>query len=500
MKNFTIEEQLNRMKELYTYGKVNENTSDNRNLEYYKEAADGRVYGIVKENAHYYIKVTNPKSAKLAESYDYIGGFMNKKNYQYDSYANALKNLEMKIASINEAQDAHVETEALDPYRKQITLAECTQQMADEIARQRQIMHNVNVLMQEGTDFSVKGGESCNTKQPEAPSCKGKDCADKGKEVKPDPEFSGKHVNLNTKEEPFTEAPSKITEGCDESCEEGSKDCDGAVCEKCGKNSEECTCDKEADVTESDDEKLLYDDQDSSDESIKDAQDSNVDLDSMTDFDFDDYDFDDDDFDEDEFDDDFEEEGSRDDDEFDDDVENVDDFDDEELDNGNDEESFDDEDSEFDDENNLDPSNSDASEDDEDDIDDTEKDDEVFDDEEHIHTDDADFDDEMKESISSLLGEKINEAVDAVVNNLLKETELHDFGKHPGYRKKPMTTPPTGSDKTEHGKDINDDSVHSEEPFGTKIGDGMPFNILVDRVTKSVIATLSEMGDKKKVK
>ena len=487
MKNFTIEEQVNRMKELYTYGKVNENTSDNRNLEYYKEAADGRVYGIVKENAHYYIKVTNPKSAKLAESYDYIGGFMNKKNYQYDSYANALKNLEMKIASINEAQDAHVETEALDPYRKQITLAECTQKMADEIARQRQIMHNVNVLMQEGTDFSVKGGESCNTKQPEAPSCKGKDCADKGKEVKADPEFSGKHVNLNPKEDPFTEEPSKITEGCDESCEEGCKDCDGAVCEKCGKNSEECTCDKEADVTESDDEKLLYDDQDSSDEAIKDIQDSDIDLDNMTDFDFDDYDFDDEEFDDD----------AEDDDDFNDDVED-DDF------SG-------DSDSEFDDDSDMDSDALDSTENDYDDnnfgddenVEDNDEDadltnDEVVDDEEF--DDDADFDDEMKESISNLLGEKINEAVDAVVNNLLKETELHDFGKHPGYRKKPMTTPPTGSDKTEHGKDINDDSVHSEEPFGTKIGDGMPFNILVDRVTKSVIATLSEMGDKKKVK
>ena len=499
MKNFTIEEQLNRMKELYTYGKVNENTSDNRNLEYYKEAADGRVYGIVKENAHYYIKVTNPKSAKLAESYDYIGGFMNKKNYQYDSYANALKNLEMKIASINEAQDAHVETEVLDPYRKQITLAECTQKMADEIARQRQIMHNVNVLMQEGTDFSVKGGESCNTKQPEAPSCKGNDCADKGKEVKPDPEFSGKHVNLNTKEEPFTEEPSKITEGCDESCEEGCKDCDGAVCEKCGKNSEECTCDKEADVTESDDEKLLYDDQDSSDEAIKDIQDSDIDLDNMTDFDFDDYDFDDEEFDDD----------AEDDDDFNDDVEDDVDFNDD----VEDDDFSGDSDSEFDDDSDMDSDALDSTENDYDDnnfgddenVEDNDEDadltnDEVVDDEEHIHPDDADFDDEMKESISNLLGEKINEAVDAVVNNLLKETELHDFGKHPGYRKKPMTTPPTGSDKTEHGKDINDDSVHSEEPFGTKIGDGMPFNILVDRVTKSVIATLSEMGDKKKVK
>ena len=34
---------------------------------------------------------------------------------------------------------------------------------------------------------------------PEAPSCKGKDCADKGKEVKPYPEFSGKFDRLENK-------------------------------------------------------------------------------------------------------------------------------------------------------------------------------------------------------------------------------------------------------------------------------------------------------------
>ena len=34
---------------------------------------------------------------------------------------------------------------------------------------------------------------------PEVPSCKEKDCADKGKEVKPDPEFSGKFDRLENK-------------------------------------------------------------------------------------------------------------------------------------------------------------------------------------------------------------------------------------------------------------------------------------------------------------
>jgi hypothetical protein len=82
--------------------------------------------------------------------------------------------------------------------------------------------------------------------------------------------------------------------------------------------------------------------------------------------------------------------------------------------------------------------------------------------------------------------------VESVVRQMLSEDELHDFGKHPGYRKKPMDLPPTGEDKNEHGEDINDDSVHNEEPFGKQIGDGSPFNQLVDAVTKDVMYQLKK--------
>ena len=52
------------------------------------------------------------------------------------------------------------------------------------------------------------------------------------------------------------------------------------------------------------------------------------------------------------------------------------------------------------------------------------------------------------------------------------------------------------------GEDWNDDSVYSEQPFGTKIGDGTPFEKAVDAITKDVMKKLSESvnGGKKKVK
>jgi hypothetical protein len=73
-------------------------------------------------------------------------------------------------------------------------------------------------------------------------------------------------------------------------------------------------------------------------------------------------------------------------------------------------------------------------------------------------------------------------------------TKLNDFGKHPGYRKKPMSLPKTGSDNEKGMKDWNDESVYSEQPFGNKIGDSAPFDI-VQKVTDSVMEALK--GKKK---
>jgi hypothetical protein len=97
---------------------------------------------------------------------------------------------------------------------------------------------------------------------------------------------------------------------------------------------------------------------------------------------------------------------------------------------------------------------------------------------------------------------KMNSIVESVVNSILSEDEIHAWGKHPGYQKKPMELPSTGQDKNQWGEDWNDESVYSEQPFGTKIGDGTPFEKMVDAITKDVVNKLSEAinGGKKKVK
>ena len=73
----------------------------------------------------------------------------------------------------------------------------------------------------------------------------------------------------------------------------------------------------------------------------------------------------------------------------------------------------------------------------------------------------------------------------------MKEDKLNDFGKHPGYRKKPMNLPPTGEDKNKWGRDWNDESVYSEEPFGSKIGSSAPFDI-VQHVTDSIMEQIKK--------
>lgn len=114
-----------------------------------------------------------------------------------------------------------------------------------------------------------------------------------------------------------------------------------------------------------------------------------------------------------------------------------------------------------------------------------------------------DFSDEDSESfedddyLSESRKRRLNRIVESIIGNYkrggrLNEDELHDFGRHPGYRKKPFSLPPTGEDSNAHGKDINHDSVHNEKPFGQSKGDSTPFSILVDRVYKDVVGSVME--------
>lgn len=151
-------EQLGRMKSLMTYGLQTENKKNTfASLEYNRIGADGKVYGIVREGTKFYIKVSDKTKNFLKEDFKYIGGFCNRKDYEYSSYASALKNFDFKMRSLNEAfanKDDKFITESWNPERNEFVIIEATQKMKDEIARQRQIMSN-SVIIDEGKSGCV---------------------------------------------------------------------------------------------------------------------------------------------------------------------------------------------------------------------------------------------------------------------------------------------------------------------------------------------------------
>jgi hypothetical protein len=146
--------QIERMQYLMGYRKVEETAKHNTGaLEYHSVASDGKVYGIVRENTKYYIKVADKgEKQNLAESYDYIGGFCNRKNHEYDSYNKALKQYELKLRSINEAMGVKTDVTTLNPFKKGDVIVEETEKMRAEIARQRQIMYNAGRILGESTE------------------------------------------------------------------------------------------------------------------------------------------------------------------------------------------------------------------------------------------------------------------------------------------------------------------------------------------------------------
>ena len=545
----SFEATLARMKELYTYGReLNEDkTPTNYTIEYKAQAADGNTYGIIRECSKYYIKKARKGKEGLAEAYDYLGGFNNKKNYEYSSYAKALKNFELKMASINEAVEGDVIISTLDPFKKEDFLVEATDAMRQEIARQKQIMFNAAQIMNESSDFSISRKNDTvmyDGKNPEAET--GKRGDEEYTETKANPEYSGsKTAGVDKKAEPFKEN----TPACADQLKENSdNECgimEGDACPKCGKTpcicEEGCECKSEGDscvkdgkpcgtgadpknigwnidgqkkVNESEDDDeysvdgdekddvdmergeepdLGFDEDDEPESGDEDSElptdgegededfgedDSDIDMDNLDDTELSDLDTELNADDEDEFE-------SEDDDEF-------ESGDDDEFDLEDDDEGDEDVDMSFDDEMDLD----------DEDFEDGEEDGDFFpedfgdeEDTESLGDDEEEFDDSQDDSLDDLT----NQIVQEVRQSLIKEDELHVFGKHPGYRKKPMELPSTGEDKNQWGEDWNDESVHSEAPFGEKIGDGTPFEKIVDNVVKDVMSIMNEAINKKKV-
>lgn len=94
-------EVLSRVRELM--GESVEKDTKKYVIELTKKGPDGKVYGIVRENHLYFIKVTNKTENILGEDFKYIGGLQNKTSEAYPTYAKAIKQLNLKFINLCEA-------------------------------------------------------------------------------------------------------------------------------------------------------------------------------------------------------------------------------------------------------------------------------------------------------------------------------------------------------------------------------------------------------------
>ena len=150
MNKTNTNETLSRMKSLMNYGLQTENKkSAFSSVEYQKLGADGKQYAIVREGKNYFIKTAPNKPNLVKEDFNYIGGFRNRKDNQYNSFASAQKNFDLKMMSLKEAankQDFNVSSWDLD--KKEMIVTEASEKMKGEILRERQIMKNAMRIME----------------------------------------------------------------------------------------------------------------------------------------------------------------------------------------------------------------------------------------------------------------------------------------------------------------------------------------------------------------
>lgn len=508
--------QLSRMKALMSYGINESKQPEYSSVEYHKVAADGKLYGIIREGAKYYIKVAkNAKAEVVAENFDYIGGFRNRKDNVFESFASAQRYFGEKMIGLNESVDnaqKRVIAEAWNLDEKKEVIAEGTRKMQAEIARQRQIMMNAQNINEgkkqccdmpgcdcakeekaeeikksptapfvnipsENTDnekSNIKGGKKKPVKESsETPlsSRKNPDFMDMSKGTKignsapfgvsvEDTKDAVADDKGGESEKPEVDTP--VNEG------ESMHNTDNQNTPKVGtgKKGDTAPFDKKVTVTESLDD-------------IDDELDDDVDGDELdSDFDVEDVDDEDMAFDEDEVDDDDE------------DFENAD-FDGEdefatEVGNGDVAARIDSLEAKLD--SILDAINNMKYDDDEELYDDDSKDGMADDEDDFDNEDDFsdDEEEEVFESKSYRNMKKVNE-----------ENRLDVFGKHPAYQKKVMTLPSNEHPEKEGNYDMNDDSVKSTAPYGTQKGKTAPFDQSVEAVENAITEAVMKILKKK---
>ena len=151
--------QLERMLKLMKLDETTNKQNTNSSLEYVTEGADGKMYGVVREGTKYFIKNSDIKGKNLvSEDFNYVGGFMEKNRCKFNSYTDAVKNLDMKLMSIKESCNSTVQiVEATNPAFKAERKVRETESMGIEIARQRQIMERLEHLHEDAYMIKPKG-------------------------------------------------------------------------------------------------------------------------------------------------------------------------------------------------------------------------------------------------------------------------------------------------------------------------------------------------------
>lgn len=550
-KKVNVNDQLSRMKGLMNYGlKTESKNSTYSSVEYQKLGADGNVYGIIREGAKYYIEKAANKKNLVKEDFNYIGGFKNRKDYEYSSFASAQKNFDLKMMSLREAyaNGKNIVIESWNPDKKESLTVEATDKMRNEILRERQIMNNAarineskpQVMFTEddktcgvcgskeckcedpAKSADIEGYENLKDANPKKSFRQSKHSTGKAKEandykpVKESAEVLGWHqTGQDAKgnmadtymdkthgtevgdsapfdEEPVEEGTSMHSEGENQNNPTvgSNKIGDGAPFDKSGKVNEDVDDDM------SDEDETDFEPKEDLDEPVDDDTELDKPEEDLEDSPEDEGD------DEEEFGSDLDDDDSDDDDEF----ENDEDLDD-------DEDEFDEDDLESRVENIEDTleqiANKLGIDTNDIDTDEFEDDDDLYSDDDSDDNDDE-FDDEDELATESRRnrGYKIYEsrafrkAKRAMNEDGMKPfsnknrvpqdnlNALDEFGKHPAYRKQPMTVPTHNHQEFDGYYDMSDESARNNTPFGTNIGNGAPFELDTEKVNKSIAESI----------
>lgn len=149
-RKLSAEEQISKMNRLINFGKVNETKSSAPIVELKKKAANGKTYGIIRENAKFYIVEAPEKDTEvLAEDFSYIGGFNNRKENEYKTYAKAANALDLKLMAINETVAKKDRVLIEQPKQTAEWETQITESMRKEIDRFKEVTSNVAYIIAE---------------------------------------------------------------------------------------------------------------------------------------------------------------------------------------------------------------------------------------------------------------------------------------------------------------------------------------------------------------